>query len=243
MTIYAGTSAVLSSKYTFFSASTFGLHRLFHNKKDRLAKVIEYMVRNCLLHEPSSKIRFIRGTHKSYALAPPNQIKKSPLSIEALSALQLTIDQYENLWDQCVLPSPELAAKIDRAAINHIKSHLADYVSIVHRLGDANDPIAREILRPGLSEGRIGIDSVSNIFSLAPEHIIHFETDNDIMKILQKLCIRATSDASVKVLSHHNAGQHLSLFQTTHDDASSNRYDQINTWSKKPPTTEESEFI
>ncbi|CAF5042924.1 unnamed protein product, partial [Rotaria sp. Silwood1] len=139
------------------------------------------------------KLRFIKGAHRSYALFPPNQIESNDLSIKALAELNLSINDYKKIWELCLLPTAELSAKIEKSAINHINLHLKDYISIIHRLGNVYDPIAQEILKPGLSSGQIGIDFNSNIFSLEPEHIIHFENNDDILKQLNKLCFRATN--------------------------------------------------
>ena len=121
----------------------------------------------------------------------PNQIKNNKLSIKALANLNININDYEHIWQQCLLPMPELTRKIEKPAIDYIKLHLSDYISIIHRLGNASDPIAREILMSGLRNGQIGIDLDSNTFSLASEHIIDFNNDDDVMKQLNNLCIRA----------------------------------------------------
>ncbi|CAF3737244.1 unnamed protein product [Rotaria socialis] len=189
--IYKDASMIILSKLIFFSVSTFIYHRVFHNKKDRLNLMLKYLVDNELIYEGSHKNRFIKGAHTSYGMKPPNQIKKSDKAIEALAKLNLNIQSYEELWQQCLLPVPEMAAKIEISAINHINLYLVDYISIIHRLGDANDPVAKEILRPGLISGQIGIDFDSNTFSLAPEHIVFFNNDHEIMNELNRLCIRA----------------------------------------------------
>ncbi|CAF3915853.1 unnamed protein product [Rotaria sp. Silwood1] len=192
-TVYADASTIILSKFIFFSASTFSYHRQFHNKKERLLMAIEYLVTNQLIDQASDKLRFIKGAHRSYALFPPNQIESNDLSIKALAELNLSINDYKKIWELCLLPTAELSAKIEKSAINHINLHLKDYISIIHRLGNVYDPIAQEILKPGLSSGQIGIDFNSNIFSLEPEHIIHFENNDDILKQLNKLCFRATN--------------------------------------------------
>jgi hypothetical protein len=155
--------------------------------------IIEYLITNELIYQSSDKVRFIKGAHKSYAMLPPNQIRNNTLSIKALAKLNLNIDDYEKIWQQCLLPTPEISAKIEKSAITHINLHLADYISYIHRLGDANDPIAQEILKPGLTNGQIGIDYNLNTFSLAHEHILHFDNDDDIMQQLKNLCMRATN--------------------------------------------------
>ncbi|CAF1359232.1 unnamed protein product [Adineta steineri] len=134
-----------------------------------------------------------RGTRSSYSMATPNQIKRSNLAHTALIKLNLNINEYEKLWKQCLLPTPELAGKIDKPAIDYISSQLVDYISIIHRLGNADDPVAQEILKPGLHSAQIGIDFNSNTFSLASEHILNFNTDDDVMKQLKKICIRPTN--------------------------------------------------
>ena len=73
-----------------------------------------------------------------------------------------------------------MASKIEKSAIKHINLYLVDYISIIYRLGDANDPIAKEILMPGLISGHIGINFNSNTFSLAPEHIFAFANNDEI---------------------------------------------------------------
>jgi len=152
---------------------------------------MNYLINNRLIYQASGKSRFLKGCHLSYTMATPNQIKNNKLSMEALAKLNLNMDDYEQLWQQCLLPTHETAAKIEKSAINHIKSYLIDYISIIHRFGDANDPVAQEILKPGLHSGRIGIDFDSNTFSLIPEHILYFNNDDEIMKQLNRLCIRA----------------------------------------------------
>ncbi|CAM4841639.1 unnamed protein product, partial [Rotaria magnacalcarata] len=192
--LYADASIIILSKFVFFSISSFSYHRKFHNKKDQLNMVLQYLVANGLIFQTSSTGRFIKGVQLSYAMMPPNQIKQNNLSIEALAKLNLNIYNYEDLWMQCCLPAPEVAAKLEKSAMNHIKLHLIDYISIIHRLGDAKDPIAREILKPGLIIGQIGIDFDSNKFSLAPEHSIRFNDDDEIMKNLNRLCIRVSGE-------------------------------------------------
>ncbi|CAF1387240.1 unnamed protein product, partial [Adineta steineri] len=184
---------IILSKFVFFSTSTFNSYRQFHNDKDRLVTAIEYLIDNELIYRSPNKFRFIKGTRSSYAMATPNQIKRSNLAHTALIKLNLNINEYEKLWKQCLLPTPELAGKIDKPAIDYISSQLVDYISIIHRLGDADDPVAQEILKPGLHSAQIGIDFNSNTFSLASEHILNFNTDDDVMKQLKKICIRPTN--------------------------------------------------
>ncbi|CAF0998674.1 unnamed protein product [Rotaria sordida] len=198
--IYADASIIILSKFIFFSVSTFVHRREFHNRRDRLNIILKYLVDNELIYEASNKNRFTKGAHTSYAMKPPSQIRKNNLSMEALAKLNLNINDYEQLWQQCYLPTPELAAKIEKSAINHINLHLIDYISILHRLGEAKDPVAQEILKPGLLNGHIGIDFHSNTFSLSPEHIIYFNNDDEIMKQLNRLCIRA-NDQNIGLLN------------------------------------------
>lgn len=193
-TTYADASIIILSKYIFFSTSTFVYYRKFHNKKDRLNFVLKYLVDNELIYQASNEYRFIKGTRVSYALKPPNQIKQNSLSNQALAKLNLNINHYEQLWQQCCMPKPEMAEKIDKSIIDYINSYLVDYISILHRLGNSRDPIAQAILKPGLQNGLIGIDYYSNIFSLAPEHIISFNDDYEIMRQLDRLCIRASNE-------------------------------------------------
>ncbi|CAF1269094.1 unnamed protein product [Rotaria sordida] len=228
--------------------------------------VIEYLVTNDLVYQSFDKVRFVKGAHKSYAMVPPNQIKNNNVSIKALAKLNLNITDYEQIWQQCLLPTPELSAKIEPSAINLINLHLSDYISIIHRLGDANDPVAKEILKPGLQCGQIGIDYKSNTFSLAPEHIIHFHSDDDIMKLLNGLCIRATAQQvgllnntgssaicnhymapkepdtvqmSIPLADDYNQLQRKQLFSVISVDISSNEKDQTNTLQKQLISTEE----
>jgi hypothetical protein len=192
--IYADASFIILSKFIFFSASAFISHRRFHNKKERFTMAIEYLISNKLIYQPSDKVRFIKGAHTSYAMLSPNQIKNNDISIKALAKLNLTIGDYEKIWQQCTLPSSELSSKIEKSAINHIKSHLNDYISIIHRLGSATDPVAQEILKPGLLNGEIGISFDPKSFSLASEYIVPFNNDNDIMEQLKTMCIRASNE-------------------------------------------------
>ena len=152
------------------------------------------MVDNELIYEGSNKNRFIKGVHTSYGMKPPSQIKKNSVAIEAMAKLNLSIQNYEELWQQCLLPTPEMASKIEKSAIKHINLYLIDYNSIIHRFGDANDPIAKEILKPGLISGQIGVNFNSNTFSLAPEHISAFANNDEIMNILSRLCFRANRE-------------------------------------------------
>jgi hypothetical protein len=152
-------------------------------------------------------------------MATPNQIKNDQLSIVTLATLNLNIDDYEKLWQQGILPTPEMATKMENSAINHINNNLNDYITIIHRLGNADDPIAQGILKPGLSAARIGIDFGSNTFSLSLEYIIDFNNDNDIMKELKKLCSRAT-DQKTDVLNHSRSSMLNSDHSINTDDAS-----------------------
>lgn len=200
--IYADASFIILSKFIFFSASTFIYHRQFHNKKDRVMMAIEYLATNGLVYQPSDKVRFFKGVHTSYAMLPPDHVKDKELPIKALAKLNLNIDDYVRIWQQCLLPTPELSAKLEKMAINHIRSYLKDYISIIHRLGNAMDPVAQEILKPGLLTGQIGIDFDSKLFSLAPEHMIHLNNDHDVVKQLSGLCSRVdneTVDVSDKI--------------------------------------------
>ena len=165
---------------------------------------IEYLINNELIYECSNKVRFLKGAHKSYAMIPPNQIKNNTTLINALTQLNLNINDYEQIWQQCILPTPELCAKIEKPAIDHTKLHLSDYISIVHRLGNATDPVAQQILKPGLHSGQIGINPYSNTFSLAPEHVIHFNKDDDIMMQLNRLCVRAIHQ-KVDLIKHNKS--------------------------------------
>ncbi|CAF1170848.1 unnamed protein product [Rotaria magnacalcarata] len=264
--VYGGASVIISSKFVFFSGSTFIYYREFHNKKERLMMIIEYLIANDLLYQPFGKVRFMKGAHKSYAMLPPNQVKKNDVSIRALAKLNLNISDYERIWQQCMLPTPELSAKIEKSAINHINLHLGDYISIIHRLGDANDPVAQEILKPGLQCGQIGINFTSNTFSLEPEHIVHFNCDNNIMKQLNELCIRATDqkvtllndttsstiyndymaqkvsdtvEISIPFTDGYNQLQGKKLSSVISTGISSNEYDQTNTLQKQVISNEE----
>lgn len=205
--------------------------------------VIEHLVTNCLLYAPPPKIRFIKGSHKNYAMIPPNQLKKNPLSMKALTSLNMNIDEYEKLWNECLLPSPDLATKIEPAAIDHIESHLIDYISIIHRLGNANDLIARKILQPALLTGKIGVNFGSQTFSLAPDHHNHFETDDDVMKQLHKICMRATSNESPKNLIQFDEKQNSMSSYTLSSGLSSNQTNPIDTQQPVTQSTEESSFI
>ncbi|CAF4066585.1 unnamed protein product [Rotaria sp. Silwood2] len=202
--INADASIIILSKFIFFSASTFTYHRQFHHNKERYMMGIEYLINNELIYECSNKVRFLKGAHKSYAMIPPNQIKNNTTLINALTQLNLNINDYEQIWQQCILPTPKLCAKIEKSAIDHIKLHLSDYISIVHRLGNATDPVAQQILKPGLHSGQIGINPDSNTFSLAPEHVIHFNKDDDIMMQLNRLCVRAI-DQKVDLIKHNKS--------------------------------------
>ena len=113
------------------------------------------------------------------------------MPIAALAKLDLTVDDYEGLWRQCVLPAPELALKLERSAIERIRSHLNDYIAIIHRLGDSSDPVAQVILKPGLRSGEVGVDFDSNNFSLGPDHMVHFNDEKEILKTLNRFCTRA----------------------------------------------------
>lgn len=211
--IYTDALSIIQSKFIFFSVSTFTNHRQFHNKKGRLTKAIEYLINNQVIYQASSKNQFIKGTHGSYTMATPSQIKKNKLSIEALSKLNLNIDDYQKLWQECILPTPEMAAKIEKSAIEHINMNLYDYITIIHRLGDVNDPVAQEILKPGLRNYQIGINLKLNTFSLLPEHILDFNNDDDIIEHLNKLCIRA-ADQKNDLLQHGGssmADDHVSI--------------------------------
>ncbi|CAF2830348.1 unnamed protein product [Rotaria sp. Silwood2] len=265
--VYADASIIISSKFIFFSASTFIYYREFHNKKERLMMIIEYLITNDLIYQSFDKVRFIKGAHKSYAMLPPSHIKNNNVSTKALAKLNLNITDYEQIWQQYLLPTPKLSAKIEKSAINHINLHLSDYISIIHRLGDANDPVAEYILKPGLQCGQIGIDFKSNTFSLAPEHIIHFNSDDDIMKQLNRLCIRATDqkfallnntessaiynhymarkvpeavEMSIPLTDDCNQLQRKQLSSVIFIDISPNEYDQTNTLQKQFISTEES---
>lgn len=153
-----------------------------------------------MLIQAPEKTRFIKGAHSTYAMATPTQLRTNRLSMEALPHLQLTTADYEKLWEECILPSPETATKIDKLAIDHIKKYLNDYISIIHRLGKGTDPVAQEILKPGLNLRQIGIDHISNRFSLRMEHMVSFASDNEISQHLERLCCREndSSDYSWK---------------------------------------------
>jgi hypothetical protein len=250
----------MKSKFIFFSASTFTHYRQFHNSKDRLTTAMAYLINNQLIYQSSGKSRFIKGTHVSYTLATPNQIKNNQLSMETFAKLNLNMNDYEQLWQQCLLPSSEMAAKMEKSAIEHICSHLNDYISIIHRLGAADDPIAQEIIKPGLQGGQIGIDFDSNIFSLKPEHTLYINTDDYIMDQLNRLCVRATDQTdgvlnftsssvnhndcstikmprmlktSMQHVDNHNQLQTEQISAMISNDISSNEYDQMNTSEKQ----------
>jgi hypothetical protein len=165
---------------------------------------IEYLINNELIYECSNKDRFLKGAHKSYAMIPPNQIKNNATAINALTKLNLNINDYEQIWQHCILSTPEVCAKIEKPAIDHIRLHLNDYISIVHRLGNATDPVAQQILKPGLHSSQIGINPDSNTFSLAREHVIHFNKDDDIMMQLNRLCVRAIVQ-KVDLIKHNKS--------------------------------------
>ena len=157
---------------------------------------MDYLITSGLICQPGDKERFIKGAHTSYAMIPPRQVEKNSASIEALAQLKLTMIDYQKGWQQCLLAAPELSAKMERPAIHHINLYLDDYIPIIHRLGSAYDPIAQKILKPGLLDSRIGIDFHSNTFSLMPEHIIHFDSDDDVMEKLKTICVRPNGQKS-----------------------------------------------
>jgi hypothetical protein len=231
--------------------------------------VVKYLIDNELIYQSSDNIRFIKGTRISYAMVSPNQIKNNNLSIKALAKLNLSINDYEQIWLNCLLPTPDVSAKLEKSTINHINLHLNDYISIIHRLGDANDPIAQEILKPGLRNGQIGIDFDSNTFSLASEYIIHFNDDDDIMKQLNVLCIRATGqkgsllnntgysmignyclnakmsgviETFIPAVDNYNQLQMERVSSIISTDTYANAYDQTNTLEKQVISTEASKF-
>ena len=121
-------------------------------------------------------------------MATPNQIKQNDMSIEALINLKMNINKYEQLWKECLLSTYDIPSKIDKNAIDIIKSNLIDYIPIIHRLGDSKDPIAQEILKPGLLNGQIGINHETNTFSLLPEHMLQTKNDDYVMGLLNNLC-------------------------------------------------------
>ena len=115
--------------------------------------------------------------------------------------------------------------------------------------------------------GQIGIDFKSNAFSLAPEHIIHFNSDDDIMKQLNRLCIRTTDqkvaslhnttsstlfshymtpnvddavEMSISPTDDYNQLQRKQLSAVISGDIHSNKHDQINTLQEGVVSTEES---
>jgi hypothetical protein len=189
--MYTAASSILRSKFLFFSPTTFRHDRQFHNKRHQFQTAIDYLINNRLAHEASGQNRFIRGVHTSYALATPTEIKNSHVSITALAKLGLNVDDYNGFWRRCLLPTPELALRLERSAIDRIRAHLDDYIAIIHRLGDSNDPLAQIILKPGLRSGEVGIDFDSNNFSLKSDHMVHFDDDKEILKTLSRFCTRA----------------------------------------------------
>jgi hypothetical protein len=202
---YADASVILQHKFAFFSATTFTNDRHFHNKKERLRLAIECLINHGLIHQASGKLRFIKGAHASYAMATPGEIKGKNSSLASLTKLNLDIDQYEELWSRCLLPSVELAMKIEKSAIEHVKMHLNDYVRIIHHLGTATDPIAQEVLKPGLSSGQIGVDFDSSTFSLKPEHSLRLENDCNVIAILNKLCSRTIDPTSCSLTNANSS--------------------------------------
>ncbi|CAF1418087.1 unnamed protein product [Adineta steineri] len=191
--VYGDALVIVSSKFIFFSAATFISYREFHNSKDRLSTAIKYLIDNGLAFQPSNKTRFIKGTRTSYVMATPNQIKHNNMAVEALNKINLNITDYEQLWKECLLFTTEVASKIEKIAIDHINFNLIDYISIIHRLGNANDPISQEILKPGLLNGQIGINPETNTFSLSHEHIIQTKDDAYVMNLLKKICNTAVA--------------------------------------------------
>ncbi|UJR34580.1 hypothetical protein I4U23_027356 [Adineta vaga] len=228
VTVYADALVIILSKFIFFSTATFTSYREFHNNKERLSAAIKYLIDNGLVFQPLNKSRFIKGTRSSYAMATPKQIKQNNLAIEALINLNLTTIDYEQLWQDCLLFSPDVASKIDKTAIDHINSNLIDYISIIHRLGDANDPVAQEILKPGLFNGQIGINPLANTFSLSPEHTLQSKDDDYITNLMHKLCISAVAqtqnnDSSKKERTSLTVHNHpINNTETTMIDLSEN---------------------
>ena len=231
---------------------------------------IEYLITSGLVYQPPGKVRFFKGAHTSYAMLPPNHVKDKELSIKALAKLNLNIDDYVQIWQQCLLPTLQPPAKMEKAAINHIKLHLNDYISFVHRLGNATDPVAQEILKPGLYTGQIGIDFDLKSFSLASEHMIHFDNDDDVMNQISRLCIGA-NDEKVDILENTtfsvvdrqciaakmSHAVEISMERANDDnqlqaqqsssvisvDISSTEYDQTNTLPKQDESTEKGKFF
>ena len=231
---YADASEILQHRFVFFSPSTFTHDRHFNNRRGRLKLAIEYLINHGLIHQASGKTRFIKGAHDSYAMATPGAIKKKNLSLESLAKLNLNIDQYEELWARCILPSAELAIKLERTAVEHIKMNLEDYVRIIHRLGNANDPIAQDALKPGLLDGEIGVDFDSKRFSLKPEHFLHLESDHDVMEILGLLCARTVDPSSCSLTT-------LNPSLTTDSDTTYTSVDCLNSTSQASLIEEDSD--
>ncbi|CAF4315011.1 unnamed protein product, partial [Rotaria sp. Silwood2] len=211
--VYDDVSTIILAKFIFFSLSTFNTYRQFHNDKDRLSRAIEYLVDNGLIYQPKNRDRFIKGTRSSFVMATPGQIEQNNMAIEALTELKLNINNYRQLWKQCLLCTPDLAGKIDKPAINYISSNLFDFIEIIHRLGNANDPVAQEILKPSLRNGLIGIDPETDTFTLSPVHAFEMKDDHYIMNQLNKLCIPAISQKNNSsknermplILDHHRS--------------------------------------
>ncbi|UJR18796.1 hypothetical protein I4U23_005702 [Adineta vaga] len=168
--VYNDASTIISSKFIFFSLSTYSSFRQFHNDKDRLLTTIEYLIDNGLIYQSLNKDRFIKGIRSSYVMATPTQIEQNNMAIEALDKLKLNINKYRQLWKQCLLYTSDIAGKIDKPAINYISANLFDFIEIIHRLGNADDPVAQEILKPGLRNGLIGIDPETHTFTLSPNN-------------------------------------------------------------------------
>ncbi|UJR18400.1 hypothetical protein I4U23_005304 [Adineta vaga] len=225
--MYDDALTIISSKFIFFSLSTFNTYRQFHNDKDRLTNAIKYLVDNELIYQPLNKERFIKGTRSSYVMATPTQIQQNNMSIEALTELKLNINDYRQIWKQCLFSTTDIAGKIDKPAIDYISSNLFGFIEIIHRLGDANDPIAQEILKPGLRNGLIGIDPETQTFTLSPVYAFEMKDNRYIMKQLNKLCVPAISQkndssknerTSLILDSHRSNNSNATMIDLTESD-------------------------
>jgi len=146
-----------------------------------------------LIYQPPNKERLLKGTRSSYVMATPSQIEQNNMAIEALTKLKLNINDYRQLWKQCVFSTSDISGKIDKLGIDYINSNLFDFIEFIHRLGDVNDPVAQEILKPGLRNGLIGIDPETHTFTLSPVHTFEMKNDLHIMNQLNKICFTAVS--------------------------------------------------